>query len=217
MPARLRATTLALLLLSVLPAWAGNGLVAIPNGGHPCPVAPGVDDLRAVVVSPDGAHVYVLGDGLTVWERNPGNGALTHVQSHLEGGGGVTGISSAQQLAIAPDGAAVYVLNTDRLLVWARDAATGTLAFVETKQQGVTGVDGLGPARDLAVSPDSAHVYVAGAASTVPGGSVGVFTRDGGTGTLTQTAIVGGIADFGHAQAVRLSPDGAHVYVGGSR
>ena len=53
----------------------------------------------------------------------------------------------------------------------------------------------------MAVSPDGAHVYVAGS-------DTWVFGRDAGTGRLTPVE-----AEAQDGRWVTLSPDGAHVYV----
>ena len=94
-----------------------------------------------LVVSPDGAHVYVWhrdpGNGVTVYSRNPGTGAVTFVQTIVDGGPiyGVAG--SFGDITISGDGAHVYVIGSssnatgdDAVAVFSRNAGTGMLTFV---------------------------------------------------------------------------------------
>jgi DNA-binding beta-propeller fold protein YncE len=55
------------------------------------------------------------------------------------------------------------------------------LTFVEFQQDGVDGVDGLGVAAGVDISPDGKHVYVTGAGDD----AVAVFSRNTATGALT--------------------------------
>jgi len=56
----------------------------------------------------------------------------------------------------------VTAVATDSFLVFNRDAATGLLDLQEVKVDGMDCVDGLETAVRSAVSPDAAHIYVAG-------------------------------------------------------
>jgi hypothetical protein len=101
----------------------------------------------------------------------------------------------------------------DALAVFGRDGGTGALTFVEALFDGSGGVDGLDGARDVSVSPDGDHVYVAAAADV----AVAVFSRDSGSGQLTfveaKTDGAGGADYLDGASALTVSGDGAHVYV----
>jgi 6-phosphogluconolactonase (cycloisomerase 2 family) len=133
----------------------------------------------------------------------------------LAQGTGVTFVEAIQDdpdlsdpiaVAVSPDGAHVYVAATQGTLVaFARDPGTGVLAPVDIERDGVDGVDGLGGAFAMALSPDGAHVYVA----SITDNAVAVFARDAGTGALDFVAPVQ-VLD---PEAVAVSPDGAHVYV----
>jgi 6-phosphogluconolactonase (cycloisomerase 2 family) len=102
---------------------------------------------------------------------------------------------------------------SNSVVAFSRNSTTGSLTFVEAEVDGVGGVDGLASARDVAISPDGGHVYVAGADDH----AVAVFSRDGGTGALTfvevQTNGVGGVSGLSIPLSVKVSPDGEHVYV----
>lgn len=149
----------------------------------------GVADLRvpdALAVSPDGAHVYVTSreaNALVVFARTPATGALAFVQSVRDGVGGVDGIDRASGVAVSADGSHVYATgeHDDAVATFARNAASGTLAFVGVRRDGVGGVAGIGRPSAVTVSADGASVYVAGGAAD----GVGVFARDASTGILT--------------------------------
>ncbi len=127
----------------------------------------GLGGAWAVVLSPDGAHVYVAGRydaALAVFTRTPTTGALSFVEVQRDGIGGVDGLSGAWSVAVSPDGTYVYAGGSidNALAVFRRDATTGALTFIEAQRDGVAGVNGLGGAAGVTVSPDGAQVYVGG-------------------------------------------------------
>jgi DNA-binding beta-propeller fold protein YncE len=75
-------------------------------------------------------------------------------------------LNGARGVAISPDAKHVYVAsrNDDAVLVFARNAANGTLTLVETRKHvnddGTANDDGLNGADAITVSPDGKHVYV---------------------------------------------------------
>ena len=146
----------------------------------------GLFGAKAVTVSPDGANLYVAGgydDALVVFGRNPETGMLTYLQKLEDGVGGVNGLNGADAVAVSPDGTHVLVTGSvdDALAVFQRDAATGTLTYVERLRDGTAGVDGLHSAQALAISPDGASVYATGSADN----AVAVFhVRRCGDGVL---------------------------------
>jgi 6-phosphogluconolactonase (cycloisomerase 2 family) len=177
----------------------------------------GLEGAHSVAPSPDGSHVYVAGYGdnaLAVFSRDGASGALTFVEMQQDGVGGVDGLDGASAVAVSPDGSHVYITGggDDAVAVFSRDGETGVLAFVEMQQDGVGGVDGLGGATSVALSPDGNHLYVAGAADD----AVAVFGRDGASGALTfiemQKNYSGGVYGLGGVASVAVSPDGSHLY-----
>lgn len=172
---------------------------------------------RAVTVSPDGNHVYAAltggftdSGGVAVFERDAGTGALTLVQEER----GARGLRGSAALTVSPDGTNVYVTGAagDGIVVFRRDASTGMLTFVEEETDGVGGVDGLRGAGAVQVSPDGAHVYVAGLGDS----AVAVFSRDSATGALSFVGAardgVGGVDGLSFVSSIALSPDGDHLY-----
>jgi 6-phosphogluconolactonase (cycloisomerase 2 family) len=96
-------------------------------------------------------------------------------------------------------------------------ARAAALEFVDAKLEGEGGVQGLAGVLAVAVSPDGRNVYAVAPA----GDAVTVFTRDAGTGALTQLEVqkdgVGNVDGIAYAAAVAISPDGGFVYIAGSR
>jgi poly(3-hydroxybutyrate) depolymerase/6-phosphogluconolactonase (cycloisomerase 2 family) len=142
------------------------------------------------------------------------SGRLRLVQVLEDGKDGVEGLYGSQTPVVSPDGVNVYVTGTlgDTLAVFARDAQSGRLTFLEAQRNGVNGVDGLGSALAMVVSPDGAHVYVASLH-----GPITAFARDSVTGRLTflQVERDGLPSPHSTTEGLAISPDGAHVYAGG--
>ena len=184
----------------------------------------GVDGLgrpHSLVVSPDGANVYVASgfdstdadadQAVAVFRRDATTGALTFVEAKKQGEAGVDGLSGAAEVATSPDGLHVYVaaIRDGAVAVFARDGTTGALTFVEAKKQGLGGIDGLAGASSVVVAPDGGQVYVAGSASD----AVVTFQRDASTGALS-------LFDVRRPEplvapvALAIAGNGEHLYAG---
>lgn len=187
---------------------------------HSDDVVAGLTFPSDIVISADGAHVYVTGkwDGaVVVFSRNSSTGELTFVETQFDGVGGVDGLSAASGIALSPDGAYTYVCGEldDAVAVFSRNSSTGELSFVQAVHDGAGGVDGLGGSRRAVASPDGAYLYVTGGDDH----AVAVFLRDVGTGELAfleaEFDNVNGVDGLHQARGVAVSPDGAYVYVAG--
>jgi hypothetical protein len=203
----LLALTLAASTLLVHAADAAAGARALHFLGFADPAPAG----GAVEVSPDGAHVYfTVTDGVSAYARNGSTGALSFVETEIDGLGPT--LTERSNVAISPDGAHVYHTgaNLNSVSVLARDSGTGALSFVESETDGVGGVTGLNDPEAIAVSPDGAHVYVS--AESAAGETVVTFARDAVTGELTFVSAIGEPSFFG-IESIAISPDGANVYV----
>lgn len=186
----------------------------------------GLGNVRGLAISPDGAHVYTASpsdNGVGVFARDAGSGLLEFLALRFDGQpeGPLTldGLAGAVAVAVSPDGEHVYVAGAGEgggVAVFARNAGTGLLTFVEAEKDGSNGVDGLGGASALAVSDDGRHVYVAGASD----GGVAVFRRDAATGALEfeEAQVDGalGVDGLAGAAGVAVAADGEHVYVAGA-
>jgi len=144
---------------------------------------------------------------------------LAFVEAQKNGVGSVDGLRGVWSVTVSPDGKHVYAAGyrDDAVAVFSRDETTGRLAFVEAQKEGVGGLDGIGGACSVAVSPDGRHVYVASHWDY----AVAVFSQDRTTGKLTfveaQRDGVGGVDGLFVIQWVTVSPDGKHVYAAGYR
>jgi 6-phosphogluconolactonase (cycloisomerase 2 family) len=179
----------------------------------------GLAGASALVVSPDGAHVYVVGmrdDAVAAFVRDPGTGGLTFLEAQKEGTAGVEGLRYARAIAISPDGEYVYAAGqlSDAIAVFKRNGLTGWLTFVEVQRQGTRGVDGIAGPLALTVSPDGGQLYAASGNQS----AVSVFTRAKATGRLTLRDVEAeGDRDLGISgiHSVAVSPDGSFVYATG--
>jgi DNA-binding beta-propeller fold protein YncE len=157
--------------LAVFARDPGSGALAFVEVKQDGVDADGLQNPREVVVSPDGTNVYVAGgaeNAVAVFARDPGSGTLGFVGAAREGVGGVGGLVQPNGLAVGSDGARLYVAaqgavgsGSGALVVFARDAADGALAFLETESEGQQGVSGLAGAFGLEASPDGLHLVVA--------------------------------------------------------
>jgi hypothetical protein len=86
-------------------------------------------------------------------------------------------------------------------------------ALLQALRNGEGGVSGLDGARDVAVSPDGAHVFVASATDD----ALAVFSRDAASGLLEPFDVLreggDGVTGLDGANQVAVSPDGLSVYV----
>ena len=145
----------------------------------------GVDGLafaQSVTVSPDGKHLYAAGSDdntVGVFSRNSATGRLTLVEVKRDGVGGVDGLESAVSVTVSPDGKHLYAVGSNTVAVFSRDSTTGKLTFMEFKKDGVGGVDGLGLASSVTVSPDGRHLYATSFADAVAVFSVAGVTLRG--------------------------------------
>jgi 6-phosphogluconolactonase (cycloisomerase 2 family) len=175
-----------------------------------------------LAVSADGAYVYVVSPGLggrgtlAVFARDNSTGALSYVEVKEDDHFGVGGLGNPSAVALSPDGAHVYVTarTENAVTVFARNAGTGRVTFVESQVDGVGGVDGIALPSDIALSPDGAHVYVAGGGES----AVTVFARNAGTGALTFVEVLrngfANVEGLAGPRTLLVSPEGTHVYVG---
>lgn len=175
-------------------------------------------------VSPDGAHVYVVGgapSGLAVFHRDRDTGAIDFVAQYLDGvaghllGQGFSPTASPiNNIAFNRSGGRLYITSTedDAISVYDRDTGTGELTRRQAVVDGLEGVDGIDGASSLVLSGDGAHLYVSGQSEN----AVAVFAVDADTGELSYIEkYVNGIdaTNLAGARSLAISPDGRYVYV----
>lgn len=93
----------------------------------------GLFGARALAVTEDGTHVFVGGFSTLVFERDRSTGEL----------GFAAATTGSDVMAISPHGRNLYVHNHGPLRVLARESDSGTLAFVEGWDEGMSGIHGL--------------------------------------------------------------------------
>jgi 6-phosphogluconolactonase (cycloisomerase 2 family) len=184
--------------------------------------ADGLFGAVSVAVSPDNKYVYAAAkdeDALSLFSRNLTTGQLSFVRVVRDHTGGIDGLDQVFSLAVSPDGKALYaVADADNAVtVFARNAATGELTFLQKFKERVDSVQGLDGAEGVAVNPDGAFVYTAATRDN----AVAVFKRDATTSLLIFRQVLANgdgapIAALNSANGVAVSPDGANVYAVGS-
>ena len=184
-----------------------------------------IDDLpnpRDVATSPDGMHVYVVGNqaktgqggDIVVLSRDMTTGKLTPLISYKQSDAGLTALDDPRAVAVSADGKFLYTANANShtVAVFAR-ATDGTLSFVDASAyvDTATGKDVLAGAQSISLSADGKFAYV-GSETTQ---SVAVFSRDNANGKLTAYGFeangVGGVT-LGNVKATALSADGKNLY-----
>lgn len=115
-----------------------------------------------VVVSPDGAYVYVTGqvdNTIAVFSRNGLDGTVTYLRSYDDDDGSGDGLAGAFGLKLSPDGHTLYAtgFTDDSVVVFDREATTGLLKPLQTTTQ--PELDG---AVAVAAAPDGTAVFALG-------------------------------------------------------
>jgi len=118
-----------------------------------------------VTVSPEGGHVYVAAlwdQAVTAFQRSPSDGQLSLIAAYKNGSNGVSGLSGAGDVALSPEGAWLYVTSflDNALVVFKRNPASGGLSFIQKYQDGSGGINNLGGASQIELSPAGNHLYV---------------------------------------------------------
>ncbi len=155
-----------------------------------------LDQFNDMVVHVSGQLAYVVGvdaseSTLLVYQRNSRSGELVEIQRVGAFDSGVDGLDGASALAISPDNQQLYVVAEveDSITTWSIDGNTGELTFVDVLTDGLSGVNGLGGAKDVLVTADGLHVYVAGKDDN----AIAIFNRNLGTGILTFNSFLAGV------------------------
>jgi 6-phosphogluconolactonase (cycloisomerase 2 family) len=174
----------------------------------------GLDGATAVVVSPDGLHVFVssrVDDALAVFARDASLDDLRFIEAEFATNIGPW-LDGATALAVSPDNKHVYVAAEidDAISVFTRDIQTGEVEFAPG-----AGASGLNGASAVTVSADGRHVY----ATSRHDNAVTLFVRNPITGTLTFVAEyrdgVDGIDGLAGASAIAVNPLGTRVVAAG--
>jgi uncharacterized repeat protein (TIGR01451 family) len=150
---------------------------------------------------------------------SPDFGRLTFLEAHLNGSP-FQGLQGATDVAVSPDGSSVYVASKESssVIFYLRDQVTGTLTYAQIKKEGTSDVplSTMGGARDIVVTPDGLHVYIA--CQSID--AVTAFSRDPATGLLSYLDTIRNleirnnvtINGLDLVRTLALSPGGRHLY-----
>ena len=178
----------------------------------------GIDGVTGVAVAPTGARVYTVAagsDAVSFFSYTPAAN-LTYLGTmancpfticlSIPPTVYVRNLVDPSAVVVSPSGSHVYVtaFGSNAVRVFTNNIF-GALSDSATYADGGTGGDQLAGPRDLAMSPDGRHVYVAAEVD----GAVTVFTRNTTTGVLA----FAGAVPVSQAATVAASPDGQAVYV----
>jgi DNA-binding beta-propeller fold protein YncE len=189
-----------------------GGCIMDVGGAAGCPTTfEGLNQGRAVVVSPDGLNLYTasrIDDAVLTFTRAP-SGAVTPaacVRNSAAAGCMTTpALDGAKGLAISPNGAQLYAVteDSDSIVVFNRGAGgalTPAGCFALTNAAGCTATAGMDSPAGIAISADGTSVYVASQNSD----AIVRFNRAAG-GALTPAGCV---MDTGAAAGCSASTEG---------
>jgi len=168
----------------------------------------GLGNVRALLATPDGRHVYAAGNrdsAIAAFHRNAGTGRLARIAVYREGVAGMGPISATSSMVLSPDGAIVYAASGPGVTTLRRDVESGALEFGGSRISGF----GISQVADAAIDSDGNRFFAVGS------NALAMFAI-GGNGELThQTTLIDGLQldTLGGAAAVAVSPGGEHVYV----
>lgn len=198
-----------------------------------------LSDARDVVVSNDGAHIYVISEDrvLTFDSENSDNGANTlffsYVGESAADADGSAGLYEAQEVVMTPNGGLLFTVggstldNDGRIGIYSRDFTNPTAGtFGDLNFESSFAVANLAAAdggNDIAVSPDGTLLYVAvdnftGGAAPGGTGAVMIYEIDYTNNTLINRVVHESTTLDGlqTAQHLGASPFGGQVYVAGT-
>ncbi len=180
-------------------------------------VADGLENVRGLAISPDGAILYATGadsNTVVVFRRDKDSGKLENLQVLSDGKDGTDELEGAFRIACSQDGKHVYIssgrFSGDQAISVFATQPDGKLKLIEEHVNGVGSFTGFKGGNTIVVSPDGSLVYAVGTMSD----TLVRFRRDAATGKLTflGSQMVGELATPG-ACGLTFSPDGKFVYV----
>ncbi len=174
-----------------------------------------IDGLALVsnsAVSPDNKNVYTISkyDGISIFTRSDTLGKLTFT-GVIKENETINGITDAKSILITPDNKYVYVSSNidDAIAVFGRDTSNGRLNFIQTIYNNQGGVNGLDGATSIAMSPDSAFIYVGSS------DGIAIFTYNSINGSLGFVEFIDFFPLFGVSlsiEQIKISNDGYYLF-----
>ena len=209
---RIQSIGLLAMLLLGLHISPSHGYVVFQTLRHVDTGFDALDGVSGAVVSPDGRHLYVVGEeSILVMEINPASGQPTPIQTLKQNA--LDGIR-LRHVVMDPDGLNLYAGSyyDDALMVFSRHPTSGHLTHIQTLRSTFPDLLSLELLNDLVFSADGRFLYLAGAGNS----ALGIFRRHLGSGTLQLVDEIVGFTDLPVLQdpeGLDLSPEGDVLYV----
>jgi PQQ-like domain len=180
------------------------------------------DNATALDVAPDGTMVFVTGSSNGDFETIAYDASTGAPVWRRRSSGPANGHDFANALRVSPDGSTVFVTGASRgsgsgsdYATIAYAATTGTMVWLRRYDGPAGGSD---EASSVAVSPDSATVFVTGSsAGTNSDGDYATIAYDASTGKRLWLKRYNGPGNwFDVAHALAVAPDGSTLFVTGA-
>ncbi len=123
----------------------------------------GVTDLE---IPADGLNLYAAAyddDAVTAFARDASDGSLAILATYLDGVAGIDGLDGASSIAVRDQLDLAFVAGQleDRIAVFNRDPADGTLYSSQALANGSSGIEGLVGPSSVVATPDGKFLYAA--------------------------------------------------------
>ncbi|WP_376690737.1 beta-propeller fold lactonase family protein [Wenzhouxiangella sp. EGI_FJ10409] len=186
-------------------------------------VVDGLGDARSLLLSPDGAHLYVAGygdDAVAVFSRDAFDGALSYV-GLVRDGIDSDALAGPRALAMGADGEQLYVAASldDAISVLERDPASGALDPVQVRRNGIDGVSGLVDPVDVQIGAGGTRLLVAarGSDAMVQFGLLGDGSLENGPVFVDGETVVDGddsypLTGLAGVRSLAVAQDGETIY-----
>ncbi len=167
----------------------------------------GLQTPASLVLSPDGAQLYVGGAGISQFNRNSSTGELSF-SGQIQNGSGVSGTNNSNRLVLSSDGAHLYVVSlTEHSVTHFQRAGSGALSFVKSYVDGLDEIDGLRGAYSLSLNSTDSLLFVSASIDN----TVVVFERDA-SGALSFKQQLQNTDALVGVRSVIVSPNDANLY-----
>lgn len=170
-------------------------------------------------ISPDGLFLYgaaAFDNSVPVFSINTNTGMLTFITNLKQGIGGVSGISSANQVCVSPDGKFVYVTGGQTLAIFSRNTNTGGITNIGYRNfiSGTGSLYGAVFTSDFNYAYTLSYDYNSGVYSNR---TLSLFLRDPQTGALSlldKAELYDSPYNLNNPYSINIGPDNRTIYLG---
>ncbi|WP_395375280.1 beta-propeller fold lactonase family protein [Marinicella sp. W31] len=167
-----------------------------------------------MVISNNGGFAYAIGQSagqgtLLTYSRNQRTGELAEIQRLQNADIGVNALAGASALSLSPDQMHLYVVSADNDAIssYSVNPVSGELTYLDVLIDGLGGVNGLGGARDVLISADGRHVYVAGELDN----AIAILNRNTISGLLSFNSLLTGVEGLSGIAALTFDSSGDYL------